>query len=419
MIVRTIEILLEYISIILCIYKAAGEKVRLNAGMILLACIDFISIMLCSYGYITGYSKLFLFISILIYIKWKVAKDWAKAIRLYGTMLIIIMTSQIILFYLVKLLFPKVLATNYKGIVINFAICVLIFLWKKKYGTAITSFLSSTKGIVILVLYAITLIRIIQLNDMNGAVDFELSIQFLIETIGLSIASVLWLNAEASSQKKAKEIYMYEMYNKAFEQTIETIRSRQHEFENHINAIRCLHYTSNSIEELIKQQSEYCDNLVKENELNKLLKCDLEPVLVGFLYSKITDAKERNTDVKYNIQPINIRNNIEIYELVELIGILFDNALEAVENSEKKIILNLEKINDNVFKIEIANRSRGYSNSELEKFCEYGYSTKDKKRGIGLARAKEIVQRHNAEILITNITICNENYLSFSVEFGN
>lgn len=419
MIVRTIEILLEYISIILCIYKAAGEKVRLNAGMILLACIDFISIMLCSYGYITGYSKLFLFISILIYIKWKVAKDWAKAIRLYGTMLIIIMTSQIILFYLVKLLFPKVLATNYKGIVINFAICVLIFLWKKKYGTAITSFLSSTKGIVILVLYAITLIRIIQLNDMNGAVDFELSIQFLIETIGLSIASVLWLNAEASSQKKAKEIYMYEMYNKAFEQTIETIRSRQHEFENHINAIRCLRYTSNSIEELIKQQSEYCDNLVKENELNKLLKCDLEPVLVGFLYSKITDAKERNTDVKYNIQPINIRNNIEIYELVELIGILFDNALEAVENSEKKIILNLEKINDNVFKIEIANRSRGYSNSELEKFCEYGYSTKDKKRGIGLARAKEIVQRHNAEILITNITICNENYLSFSVEFGN
>ena len=402
-----------------CIYKAAGEKVRLNAGMILLACIDLISIMLCSYGYITGYSKLFLFISILIYIKWKVAKDWAKAIRLYGTMLIIIMTSQIILFYLVKLLFPKVLATNYKGIVINFAICVLIFLWKKKYGTAITSFLSSTKGIVILVLYAITLIRIIQLNDMNGAVDFELSIQFLIETIGLSIASVLWLNAEASSQKKAKEIYMYEMYNKAFEQTIETIRSRQHEFENHINAIRCLHYTSNSIEELIKQQSEYCDNLVKENELNKLLKCDLEPVLVGFLYSKITDAKERNTDVKYNIQPINIRNNIEIYELVELIGILFDNALEAVENSEKKIILNLEKINDNVFKIEIANRSRGYSNSELEKFCEYGYSTKDKKRGIGLARAKEIVQRHNAEILITNITICNENYLSFSVEFGN
>lgn len=418
MIVRTIEILLEYISIILCIHKTAGESISLNSGLVTLGVINWTIMILISYGYLPSYSKFFIFISILFYIRIKVAKNWEKVIRIYGIMLIIIMTSQIILFYLAKLLIPNILETKYKGLLINLVICVIIISWKKKYGVMIVNLLNSTKGIIILFLYAITLIRVIHLNDENGYVDFELSMQFLIETMGLSIASVLWLNAEAKNQKKAKEIYMYELYNQAFEQAIATIRSRQHEFENHINAIRCLHYTSKNIEELVEQQNEYCDNIVKENEDNKLLKYNLEPVLVGFLYSKITSAKEKGINIKYDIQQVNIKEKIEVYELIELIGILFDNAVEALESMERRVIvLNLIMINDDSFKIEIANISRVYSNNELEKFCSYGYSTKGKKRGVGLTRVKEIVKKYNAEFLIKNNIINSENFLSFSVQF--
>ena len=415
MVVRTIEILLEFFAIILCIHRAAGKKLKFNRSIVILGCLDLVGMILISYGFLPNYIKLLVFITILLYTKTTIVKMWDKAIKVYGTMLIVIMTSQIILFYFIRLFAQELLETNYVGIIINFVICVLIFCWKKRYATFIVNLLNSTKGIIILILYIITLIRIIQLNDTNGSVDFELSIQFLIETLGLSVASILWLNAEARNEQKAKEISLYEMYNHAFKQTIETIRSRQHEYENHINAIMCLHYTIKNYDELVEQQAKYCNNIIRENEVNKLLKYELNPILVGFLYSKITSAKEKTIDVEYSIQQINIKAKIEVYELIELIGILFDNAVEALEYRERKIIkLNLKEWN-NKLELEIANVSRVYTNNELEQFCCYGYSTKGDKRGIGLTRVKEITKKYNADFEIRNIEINNENYLSFRV----
>lgn len=419
MVVRTIEILLEFFSIILCIHRVAGKKIKFNRSIMILGCIDLIGMILISYGVLPNCTKLLIFISILIYTKVSIIKKWDKVIKAYGTMLIVIMTSQIVLFYLLRLFAQKLLATDFVGIVINFVICALIFCWKKRYGVFIVNLLNSTKGIIILILYIITLIRIIQLNDTNGSVAFEMSMQFLIETFGLSVASIMWLNAEARNEQKAKEISLYEMYNHTFEQTIETIRIRQHEFENHINAIRCLHYTTQSYDELVEQQAEYCNNIIRENEVNKLLKYNLNPVLVGFLYSKISSAKEKAIDVEYCIQQVNIKAKIEVHELIELIGILFDNAVEALEYRERKIIiLNLRERN-NELELEIANVSRVYTNNELEQFCCYGYSTKGDKRGMGLTRVKEIVNKYNADFEIRNIERNNENYLNFRVEFYN
>lgn len=419
MVVRTIEILLEFFSIILCIHRVAGKKIKFNRSIMILGCIDLIGMILISYGVLPNCTKLLIFISILIYTKVSIIKKWDKVIKAYGTMLIVIMTSQIVLFYLLRLFAQKLLATDFVGIVINFVICALIFCWKKRYGVFIVNLLNSTKGIIILILYIITLIRIIQLNDTNGSVAFEMSMQFLIETFGLSVASIMWLNAEARNEQKAKEISLYEMYNHTFEQTIETIRIRQHEFENHINAIRCLHYTTQSYDELVEQQAEYCNNIIRENEVNKLLKYNLNPVLVGFLYSKISSAKEKAIDVEYCIQQVNIKAKIEVHELIELIGILFDNAVEALEYRERKIIiLNLRERN-NELELEIANVSRVYTNNELEQFCCYGYSTKGDKRGMGLTRVKEIANKYNADFEIRNIERNNENYLNFRVEFYN
>lgn len=419
MVVRTIEILLEFFSIILCIHRVAGKKIKFNRSIMILGCIDLIGMILISYGVLPNCTKLLIFISILIYTKVSIIKKWDKVINAYGTMLIVIMTSQIVLFYLLRLFAQKLLATDFVGIVINFVICALIFCWKKRYGVFIVNLLNSTKGIIILILYIITLIRIIQLNDTNGSVAFEMSMQFLIETFGLSVASIMWLNAEARNEQKAKEISLYEMYNHTFEQTIETVRIRQHEFENHINAIRCLHYTTQSYDELVEQQAEYCNNIIRENEVNKLLKYNLNPVLVGFLYSKISSAKEKAIDVEYCIQQVNIKAKIEVHELIELIGILFDNAVEALEYRERKIIiLNLRERN-NELELEIANVSRVYTNNELEQFCCYGYSTKGDKRGMGLTRVKEIVNKYNADFEIRNIERNNENYLNFRVEFYN
>ena len=119
------------------------------------------------------------------------------------------------------------------------------------------------------------------------------------------------------------------------------------------------------------------------------------------------------------MNPIDIRGRIQVYEIIELIGVLFDNAIEALqEKKNKKLILKLVNT-DRGFMIEIANISRVYMNNEIENFWTYGYSTKGENRGIGLVRAKEIVKKTNAILSIQNQIYEDENYLCFNIRFDN
>ena len=212
---------------------------------------------------------------------------------------------------------------------------------------------------------------------------------------------------------------MYELYNHAFEETIATIRMRQHEFQNHINAIKCMKYSIENQDELLIEQERYCDDVLRESSIANLLKLRMDPVLVGFLYAKITTAQDAGIQVEYEVNPIDIRGRIETYEMIELIGGLFDNAVEALkEMKTRKIMLKLVNI-EKGFIVEVANISRIYSNNEIENFCSYGYSTKAKNRGIGLARIKEIIRKTRATLLIQNQSYKNENYLCFKVCFEN
>ena len=88
------------------------------------------------------------------------------------------------------------------------------------------------------------------------------------------------------------EIRSYQMYIKPLEELVREIRARQHEFDNHMNAILNMHYMIDNYDELVKAQSEYIKELYTEDsrQLIALLKIS-DKILAGFLYSKILSAK--------------------------------------------------------------------------------------------------------------------------------
>ena len=88
------------------------------------------------------------------------------------------------------------------------------------------------------------------------------------------------------------EIRSYQMYIKPLEELVREIRTRQHEFDNHMNAILNMHYTIDNYDDLVKAQSEYIKEMYTENsrQLISLLKIS-DKILAGFLYSKILSAK--------------------------------------------------------------------------------------------------------------------------------
>ena len=98
-------------------------------------------------------------------------------------------------------------------------------------------------------------------------------------------------------------------------------------------------------------------------------------------------------------------------------GILFDNAVEALkEQGDTEMEVKLLKLDD-TFIISIANVSSWKTNTEIEKFFEYGYSTKGKEHGIGLYRVNTLLKKYKASIQVENITKNDMNYLYFKVIF--
>lgn len=419
MVVRIVEILTEYIAIILCIHKIADKKIKFHRLIVLLFMLEVSIIMMIDlWGISRGY-ELIVFAGIFLFVKNKIANRWSKAIEVYGISLVCITILQMILYWIFKVMNIGVMRTQYGGAMINGTICLGILKWKNRYWNIFIEKGKRHKGTILILICMISLFLLLFIYNAGKEVNYTLAMQFVIGIIGLSIVSVWWINAESESYYKTKELQIYKTYNQAFEEAIKTIRSRQHEFENHINAIRCMQYTISDSKELVKEQERYCKKILDDNAVNKLLSLNLEPILVGFLYSKITEAQNKGI---YTLCDICFSNNVfkmELYELIELLGILFDNAIEALSETEeeKNIILRMRDEEDVI--IEVANISRVYKNSEIEKFCMYGYSTKDKKRGIGLTRVRDIVQKYEAILFIENCEYKNSNYLCFKIVKNN
>lgn len=107
------------------------------------------------------------------------------------------------------------------------------------------------------------------------------------------------------------------------------------------------------------------------------------------------------------------------YELIEMMGILLDNSIEALnekEETERNIFVEIEDREENL-EIMVANKSRYYDPDEICRFFQKDYSSKGKGHGIGLTKLKRIVQEKDGDIMVTNETRNESNYLQFCLIF--
>ena len=137
-------------------------------------------------------------------------------------------------------------------------------------------------------------------------------------------------------------------------------------------------------------------------------------VIAGFIYSKFKLAKLKKITLNVAINAKLNNIPIEEYEIIEVLGILIDNAIEASFYKEV-IYLEINKNDDNL-EILVRNAYEYISNTQFSKMFELGYSTKSKNsRGYGLYNVKNIVQGNKGNILFYNSTINNLNYLTIGI----
>ena len=199
-----------------------------------------------------------------------------------------------------------------------------------------------------------------------------------------------------------------------YEELLKDVRMRQHAFKNHMAAIFSTHYTYKTYEQLVRAQEEYCNKIREENKYNHLLLIE-NKILAGFLYEKFLEIEKDGINLEYKIASNLEKMRIPIYRLIEICGILIDNAVEALkEVTNKEVVIEIAE-NKIGYYFLIRNRAAYITYSQMSEWFAFEHSSKGEGRGIGLYHAKMLCEEHNCNIVCENINIKNENWIMFTV----
>lgn len=194
------------------------------------------------------------------------------------------------------------------------------------------------------------------------------------------------------------------------------------EYENMLDYQRVANHENKNqllvIKGMIKKNEnniiEYIDSIIKEKrEENEDYYNKTKNIpsggLQGLIYYKTLLIKEKKITLNLNIDKKIKKINLEAYgtefnkNLCKSVGVLLDNAIQAVENLKEKNI-DIIMINNNNFEIMISNNFEG--EIDLENVDNSGYTTKGKGHGYGLTLLKQIIKNNQ---LLENKKFINGN----------
>lgn len=97
--------------------------------------------------------------------------------------------------------------------------------------------------------------------------------------------------------------------------------------------------------------------------------------------------------------------NMKIYEFARILGILLDNAIEASNECDKKII-NISFRNDTKNNRQLITIENTYQNKDIDmdQIFEKGFSGKENHTGLGLWEIRKIIKKNNNINLFTSKT---------------
>ena len=235
------------------------------------------------------------------------------------------------------------------------------------------------------------------------------------------VSCVIWLASINITKRERddarREIETIELEQEKYDKLLEQVRLREHEFDNHMTAILATHYTCQTYDKLVEAQSEYCKSLLTENKYNRLVLMH-DKAFSAFLYEKLTEFETYGIEVeyKYSEEGKTGKCDISTYQLIEMAGILLDNAEEAVRNkSDRRICVEMYDREDKGICFKVRNVHEYVPYSTIQGWFEKGVSSKGASRGLGLYHLKQLCAKNNCSICCENEDINGENWIAFSL----
>lgn len=234
--------------------------------------------------------------------------------------------------------------------------------------------------------------------SLNQHLEFKNQIILGIVSILLLLATLfVFFSFQANAQKERKLLLLQQerdkiktdiTYYEILEKQNNNLRTYAHDAKKHLSAIKNLNNNPEIdiyISEMYESLSEYCKVSHSGNHT-------LDVVIDKY----VTECDLNNITFEFDIKNNNL-SQVEPYDLVAILGNLLDNALEAAEQSQDKMVSIETDFRNNFSVIIVSNscdKNPQLSNSELP------VTTKNNKQlhGFGLKSIRKTIKKYNGDI---------------------
>lgn len=316
---------------------------------------------------------------------------------------------------LIEFIFSKDLDARLLNLII-FLILVLPIILVKRYSDKLHKLLTNqnNRAVLFVLLYVYVSIS----AWVFITISFGSWVAQYLFLIGLFISQIIFLifayyeitriQKKLLEKQKQKEILdkqkQLEEYTKYLENSEDDLRQFRHDYRNVLNSLKISAQEGN-VQEVIRKLDKYTKSnlnpkaLLKYKDVNHVHVKSIKSIIITKLSEMYNLKIPYNFECRSSVREL--PDNIDELDLVRILGIVFDNAIE-----ESKIIKDMAKKDkfpeyeeiqimaysdgpDN-FEFEIRNRVREDQKISTSKIQEKGFTTKKDHKGYGLANIREL-----------------------------
>lgn len=395
------------ISIVYVISQIMKSSIK-NVGIIryLLSIIILSLYLIISYHSTMIFLRYLLFIFVLPLITVLIMKKTFKESFVASFFTFILLAISELLFVIIVEYILRMNIENFYGVLLaNIGIALILFLLIKipKFLALLQVWLDKIVdlkkyySIILIVTLCFSVSIIIYINYFNTTTKLKFILN-LIVIVTYAITTIILFNEKNNSTKIQYE-YENALNNlDEYEKMLDFQKVANHENKNQLLVIKGM------IDKKDSKLDEYIDSIILEKrEVNEdfLYRTNIIPSggLRGLVYYKLLSMKEKGINVDLNIS--NKVRKVELEkmgvslnkDLCKIMGVILDNARQAVEDLDQKNIDIEMNYADNEFIITVSNNFVG--NLDLSEMDNVGYTTKGSGHGYGLALMKQLIDKNN------------------------
>lgn len=290
------------------------------------------------------------------------------------------------------------------SIISNISVCTLMvlitFVLRKPISAIMNYKLSENKRIILISILTVVFSALFFYKFATGYKMNQSVYLYLIAMFAFIIILFTLLKQKIDNEKISKKYDELLDVMKNYEADIEEQRTLRHETKNEFATIKCKIQDKESDDSIIK----YIDSVIGDktsSNSTKYSKFKYLPSngLKGFFYYKFIEAEKKEIKVSVNISKqiedsfLKDINTKDFKNLVRMVGVYLDNAIEASSTSDNKQLgIEVYLIKD---KVEFIISNTFNNDITTDKIGKEVFSTKGKNRGHGLLLVSKILGDNN------------------------